>query len=44
MTASFRIGTRGSPLALAQAHETRDRLAAVNHALAAPDAIEIVVI
>lgn len=24
----FRIGTRGSPLALAQAHETRDRLAA----------------
>ena len=24
---SFRIGTRGSPLALAQAHETRDRLA-----------------
>jgi hydroxymethylbilane synthase len=31
-------------LALAQAHETRDRLAAVNDALAAPDAIEIVVI
>ncbi|MEO1285561.1 MAG: hydroxymethylbilane synthase, partial [Pseudomonadota bacterium] len=24
----LRIGTRGSPLALAQAHETRDRLAA----------------
>ncbi len=44
MTARLRIGTRGSPLALAQAHETRDRLAAVNHALAAPDAIEIVVI
>ena len=44
MTASLRIGTRGSPLALAQAHETRDRLAAANHALAAPDAVEIVVI
>ena len=44
MTASLRIGTRGSPLALAQAHETRDRLAAANDALAAPDAIEIVVI
>ncbi len=27
-TAPLRIGTRGSPLALAQAHETRDRLAA----------------
>lgn len=25
-TKAFRIGTRGSPLALAQAHETRDRL------------------
>ncbi|MGB0904814.1 MAG: hydroxymethylbilane synthase, partial [Mangrovicoccus sp.] len=24
----LKIGTRGSPLALAQAHETRDRLAA----------------
>ncbi len=44
MTASLRIGTRGSPLALAQARETRDRLAAANHALAAPDAVEIVVI
>jgi hydroxymethylbilane synthase len=44
MTASLRIGTRGSPLALAQAHETRDRLAAAHAALAAPDAIEIVVI
>ncbi len=44
MTALLRIGTRGSPLALAQAHETRDRLAAANAALAAPDAIEIVVI
>ncbi len=38
----FRIGTRGSPLALAQAHETRDRLAA---AFGLPgEAFEIVVI
>ena len=44
MVTSLRIGTRGSPLALAQAHETRDRLAAANGALAAPGAIEIVVI
>ena len=44
MTARLRIGTRGSPLALAQAHETRDRLTAAHGALAAPDAIEIVVI
>jgi hydroxymethylbilane synthase len=36
----IRIGTRGSPLALAQAHETRDRLAA----LGAGHAFEIVVI
>jgi hydroxymethylbilane synthase len=40
----LRIGTRGSPLALAQAHETRDRLAAAHPELAAPDAIEIIVI
>ena len=40
--APFRIGTRGSPLALAQAHETRDRLSAA-HALP-PEAFEIVVI
>ena len=41
-SAPFRIGTRGSPLALAQAHETRDRLAA---AFDLPqDAFEIVVI
>ncbi|MEM7269080.1 MAG: hydroxymethylbilane synthase [Pseudomonadota bacterium] len=41
-TSPLRIGTRGSPLALAQAHETRDRLMAV-HEL--PDeAFEIVVI
>jgi len=38
----LRIGTRGSPLALAQAHETRDRLAA---AFGLPaEAFEIVVI
>ncbi len=38
----FRIGTRGSPLALAQAHETRDRLAT---AFALPaDVFAIVVI
>ena len=40
----LRIGTRGSPLALAQAHEVRGRLAAAFPALAAPDAVEIVVI
>ncbi len=47
----LRIGTRGSPLALAQAYEVRDRLAAAHPGLAAPpdagaDAqpIEIVVI
>lgn len=39
---TVRLGTRGSPLALAQAHETRDRLAAAFGA-GAPD-IEIVVI
>ncbi len=38
----IRIGTRGSPLALAQAHETRDRLIAA-HAIA-PEMIEVVVI
>ncbi|RJL01954.1 hydroxymethylbilane synthase [Paracoccus siganidrum] len=41
-TAPLRIGTRGSPLALAQAHETRDRLMAA-HGLPAA-AFEIVVI
>ncbi|WP_397543627.1 hydroxymethylbilane synthase [Roseovarius salis] len=41
-SAPFKIGTRGSPLALAQAHETRDRLAA---AFDLPqDAFKIVVI
>lgn len=41
-SAPLRIGTRGSPLALAQAHETRDRLMAA-HGLPAA-AFEIVVI
>ncbi len=40
--APFRIGTRGSPLALAQAHETRDRLMAA-HDLS-QDAFQICVI
>ncbi|QKV19887.1 hydroxymethylbilane synthase [Oricola thermophila] len=39
---AIRIGTRGSPLALAQAHEVRDRLVAA-HGMSA-DRIEIVVI
>ncbi len=39
-----RIGTRGSPLALAQTRETRDRLAAAVPELADPDAIEIAII
>lgn len=42
--APFRLGTRGSPLALAQAHELRARLAAAHPALAAEAAVEIVVI
>lgn len=42
--AALRIGSRGSPLALAQAEETRARLALVQPALAEPSAIEIVVI
>ena len=41
-TGHIRIGTRGSPLALAQAHETRDRLCAA-HDLD-PAMIEVVVI
>ena len=40
--APLKIGTRGSPLALAQAHETRDRLAAAFDL--APQAFEVVVI
>jgi hydroxymethylbilane synthase len=39
---SIKIGTRASPLALAQAHETRDLLAATHPSLAGPDAIKIV--
>ena len=39
-TKPFRIGTRGSPLALAQAHETRDRLVEA-HGLS-PEMFEIV--
>jgi hydroxymethylbilane synthase len=42
--ALLRLGSRGSPLALAQTQEVRDRLAAAHSALAAPEAIEIVVI
>ena len=40
----LRIGTRGSPLALAQAHETRDKLKAQFPELVPDDAIEIIVI
>jgi len=40
----LRIGTRGSPLALAQAREARDRLAAAHPDLADPNACEIVAI
>lgn len=39
---ALKIGTRGSPLALAQAYETRDLLAATHPHLAEPDALEIV--
>jgi len=42
--ALLRIGTRGSPLALAQARAVAARLAAAHPALAAEDAIETVVI
>ena len=44
MTQPLRIGTRGSPLALAQAHETRDRLSAAFPELADDGMVEIVVI
>ncbi|KAL5207136.1 hypothetical protein ABZP36_031571 [Zizania latifolia] len=40
----IRIGTRGSPLALAQAHETRDKLKAAHSELAEDGAVEIVII
>ncbi|XP_042010875.1 porphobilinogen deaminase, chloroplastic-like [Salvia splendens] len=42
--AVIRIGTRGSPLALAQAYETRDRLIGSHPQLAETGAIQIVVI
>ncbi|XAR56891.1 Hydroxymethylbilane synthase [Bertholletia excelsa] len=42
--ALLRIGTRGSPLALAQAYETRDKLMAKHLELAEDGAIEIVII
>ncbi len=44
MTVKLRIATRGSPLALAQANEVRDRLAAAHDSLAEPGAIDINVI
>jgi hydroxymethylbilane synthase len=44
MDAILRIGTRGSALALAQAEETRRRLAAAHPVLASAGAVEIVVI
>ena len=44
MSARIRIGTRGSPLALAQADEVRTRLAAADPALREDGTIEIVVI
>src|SRR5713101_4430429 len=42
--APLRIGTRGSPMALVQAGIVRDRLAAAHPDLAAPGALEIIVI
>ncbi|KAJ6919012.1 porphobilinogen deaminase [Populus alba x Populus x berolinensis] len=42
--ALIRIGTRGSPLALAQAHETQDKLMASHAELAEDGAIQIVII
>ena len=43
-TPRLRLGTRGSPLALAQANEVRARLAAVHPELSEQAAVEIVVI
>ncbi|XP_021899684.1 porphobilinogen deaminase, chloroplastic [Carica papaya] len=43
-TALIRIGTRGSPLALAQAYETRDKLMAIHPELAEEGAIKIEII
>jgi hydroxymethylbilane synthase len=45
MTSSLlKIGTRGSPLALAQAKMVRDQLAAAHPEISAPEAVEILVI
>jgi hydroxymethylbilane synthase len=44
ITSPLRIGTRGSPLALAQTEEVRSRLAAAHPELAEPGAMETVVI
>jgi hydroxymethylbilane synthase len=41
-TATLRIGTRGSPLALAQAHETRDRLMAARRLPEEAFAIDVI--
>ena len=38
----IKLGTRGSPLALAQAHEVRDLLISQHPGLAAPGLIEII--
>eukprot|EP00475_Leptophrys_vorax_P001116 TRINITY_DN10579_c0_g2_i1.p1 TRINITY_DN10579_c0_g2~~TRINITY_DN10579_c0_g2_i1.p1 ORF type:complete len:370 (-),score=35.08 TRINITY_DN10579_c0_g2_i1:158-1267(-) len=43
-TAIVKIGTRGSPLALAQAYQTRDKLKAAHPELAEEGALEIVII
>lgn len=40
----FRIGTRGSPMALAQTGLVRDRIAEAHPDLAVPGALEIVVV
>jgi hydroxymethylbilane synthase len=40
----LRIGTRGSPLALAQTEEARARLVAAHPGLGAPDAVQVMVI
>ena len=42
MVPVLRLGTRGSPLALAQAAQAKARLAAAHESLAAPGAVEIV--
>ncbi|HMK81991.1 MAG TPA: hydroxymethylbilane synthase [Xanthobacteraceae bacterium] len=44
MTTPLRIGTRASPMALAQTHLVRDRLAAAHPQLAAPGAMEVVAV